>query len=70
MKKLLFILCLSCTFFGCSSSEKSEEKRILRLAMQEDPITLDPRKGGDVLSSHVQLMLFEGLVRHDDWIRG
>lgn len=65
MKFILFFLFL--LFCGCLSQEELKNGKGLRLAIAEDPATLDPRKGGDILSTHIQLMLFEGLVKlHSD----
>ena len=59
VKILLFIVCLS--FMGCSSSPNPTN--ILRVNFPEDPPALDPRKGGDPISTTVKFMLFEGLTR-------
>jgi oligopeptide transport system substrate-binding protein len=68
IKHLFSLLFFLLSLTGCHSktSLPSPDKK-LRLAIAEDPFTLDPRKGGDALSSHVQLLLFEGLTKlHPD----
>lgn len=56
---ILFILCTSCQ----KKSDTLQQKQRIRLNMKGEPATLDPRKGGDILSSHMHFLLFEGLVR-------
>ena len=64
---ILAFFIISSLLTSCFSPKKSLSSRQLRLAIAEDPMTLDPRKGGDSLSAHLQLMLFEGLVKlHSD----
>ncbi len=38
---------------------------ILQLSCQKDPITLDPQKSGDVISSAIIFLLFRGLMRFE-----
>ncbi len=38
-------------------------EKILRLSFQKDPITLDPQKSGDSISSAMIFLLFKGLTR-------
>jgi len=64
-----FILCCACFVFLFSSCHKSsppEVKQRLNLNIPSDPATLDPRKGGDLVSSLFHFLLFDGLFRLDD----
>jgi len=62
MKALILILL---TFCGCSHPAKNESKKELRLYLQANPISLDPRIGGNRQSMPVNRLLFEGLFRMD-----
>jgi len=63
MKIKIFIAVLCLFFYGCHSSSPSKSATILRVNFSEDPATLDPRKGGDPISTTCKFMLFEGLTR-------
>lgn len=57
----LFIL----AFFlgGCQNKASSlPNHRTVRLNLKNDPASLDPRKGADIISSRMLFLLFEGLV--------
>ncbi len=66
MKKIIPSLLTLVLFllYSCKKSENIQpEKQMLKLNFAHEPKTLDPRKGGDVISSTAQFMLFEGLTR-------
>lgn len=44
------------------SFKQKEEKEQLKISLQNDPLTLDPRKSGDIFSSSILFMLFSGLT--------
>ncbi len=52
---------IMCTLTSCNTISQHEGK--LRLNIPSEPAALDPRKGGDIVSSCMQFMLFEGLTR-------
>ncbi len=65
MKRIFFYLLILPLFFSSCAEKRSLPKHPseLRLSLPEDPVTLDPRKGGDATSSTLQFMLFEGLTK-------
>jgi oligopeptide transport system substrate-binding protein len=68
-RPILGVVLFSCIFgfFGasCQKKERSVRKQdqCIYLNLTNEPATLDPRKGGDLISSHMHFLLFEGLVR-------
>jgi len=60
MKTAKYLLCIL-FMSGCHSSTLKSKQ--LKVNFPDDPPTLDPRKGGDAISSTVQFMLFEELTR-------
>lgn len=67
-KRFCTVLILPLFFIiSCTSTPRANTQRQLKLSVPEDPQTMDPRKGGDAVSSHLHFMLFEGLTRlHED----
>jgi len=57
---IFFVAILLC---GCSRSNKAGQKQVLRINMQHNPLSIDPRRGGDLASSSLHFMLFEGLTK-------
>ncbi len=48
---------------SCHKREASRVEQNLRINFRKDPVSLDPRKGNDMVASQVHFMLFEGLLR-------
>lgn len=65
-KILVFLLCCFSFFSGCQKKAPLRQAQQLNLNIPSDPATLDPRKGGDLVSSLFHFLLFDGLVRLDD----
>lgn len=66
MQKILWILACCLLLFSCQKSPAPIPKQKLFLNIPSDPSTLDPRKGGDFVSSVFHFLLFDGLTRLDD----
>lgn len=64
MKKWFVVLLLACFLGGCQShSDSHVSPRILRININREPPTMDPRKGSEWVSTTMHFMLFEGLTR-------
>lgn len=69
MKQILTFFIGTVILIGLTSCQKPirigmpSQQQCIRLNIKGEPATLDPRKGGDVISSHMHFLLFEGLVR-------
>lgn len=63
--KWILVLCLA-LMVGCNKQPQPTCKQTLRLNIPTDPSSLDPRKGGDLVSAIFNFLLFEGLVRLGD----
>ncbi len=63
MKIFLFGILL-CALMSCNQKDSTRANRgnDLRICLRKEPISLDPRKGNDIVASQVQFMLLEGLV--------
>lgn len=61
---LFSLLCVSLLLVGCHKKQpRPHKKQSIALTFPSDPPSLDPTKGGDVISSTIQFMLFEGLTK-------
>ena len=50
---------------GCTPSRQHQTSKELRLYINPEPLSLDPRLGGTISSHQVIYQLFEGLTRYD-----
>ncbi|PWU15598.1 MAG: ABC transporter substrate-binding protein [Chlamydiae bacterium] len=65
MKKIIFFLFIivSFAFFFMKYQSPEQSTQVLHLNMKVEPKTMDPRKGGDLSSSQMHSLFFEGLVK-------
>src|SRR5579862_9017351 len=64
-KLVFFIAALVSLFLSCSKIDPamSKKEQKLRVTIKIEPISLDPRKGNDMVASQIHFMLFEGLLK-------
>lgn len=64
LRTLFFLFLTLISFASCDKKmSKTPKTRYLRINLPGDPKTMDPRKGGDVYSSAMHFLLFEGLTK-------
>lgn len=66
-QKLLVLLTVAMLLPSCQKNDKpAKSEKTLRLAINSEPLGLDPRVGGDRKSMAITRHLFEGLMRFDE----
>src|SRR5277367_4759960 len=58
-----YVLPVFLLFVGCSPPPPRAPSHLLRMNICREPPTMDPRAGGDQVSSAMHFLLFEGLMR-------
>ena len=61
----MLICCTACHKDDGASQKKTAEQKVLRFYLQSEPMSMDPRIGGNRMSQVVLRELFEGLMRID-----
>lgn len=61
--RLRYFFLILIFFSSCNPPKKNSLFQQLNLNIPSDPSTLDPRKGGDVVSATIHFLLFDGLMR-------
>jgi oligopeptide transport system substrate-binding protein len=63
--KYFFLGLLICAFISCNkvNPTRAHQMQNLRINLRKEPVSLDPRKGNDMVASQMHFMLFEGLLR-------
>ncbi len=62
----LLILCVCAALAGgCSHSTNSSDANTLNFLIEQAPTNLDPRIGTDSISEHIDGLIFDSLVAHD-----
>lgn len=66
-KGIVSLLLLLALLTGCGQGQVSTEKeQKLRISINRDPATMDPRKGADIVGAVMHFLLFDGLTKLDD----
>ncbi len=67
--KFIYLLIIACVCQACGSPSPSKaDPQRLRMSINREPHSLDPRKGAEVVSAAMHFLLFEGLTRfNEDW---
>lgn len=64
--KILFLSFVACTLLlACSSDKKQAEPKlqVLKINSHSEPVSSDPRKSSDIITSSLMKMLYDGLMR-------
>lgn len=62
---MLLACCTACHKDDTTPQKKAQEQKILRFYLQNEPMSLDPTKGGNRISQVILAEVFEGLMRID-----
>ncbi len=67
MKRVsIFFIILSSLILGCSPTSKQADTPIIRMAIAQAPLNLDPRYATDATSERLNRLLYQRLVEFDD----